>query len=169
MEAGHIGEGQPETSGQGHGGDQSQIQVIVEKQAEQEADDRTAEHSQFTEHVLVGNPLLARLRLGEALAEHHQAVADDRHEEEGDLVLPGERLGQRLPAEDALAGEDDREQAPHDQAAGPTGVEDVQVVRPIAREQRGDQRVDDRLGDPVADGEEEHPPEEALEGGRLAP
>ena len=49
-----------------------------------------AEHAQLAEHVPVGDALLARLRLGEVLAEHHQAVERDRDEEERDLVLPGE-------------------------------------------------------------------------------
>ncbi|MCX7430349.1 MAG: hypothetical protein NTY17_05015 [Planctomycetia bacterium] len=47
-------------------------------------------------------------------------------------------------------------------------MEDVEVVRLLLGKQRGDERIDHGLGDTVADGEEEHAPEEALEGERLA-
>ncbi len=41
-------------------------------------------------------------------------------------------------------------------------------MRPILREQGGHQRVDHRLREPVAHGEQEHAPEQALERRRLA-
>ena len=51
-----------------------------------------------------------------------------------------------------------------DHAGGPGGVQDVQVVRAVVREERGDQRIRHGFEGAVGEGEDEHPAEQAVVG-----
>ena len=56
----------------------------------------------------------------------------------------------------------------NDETAGPSRVQNVEVVRLVGRKERGDEWIDDRVTNPVTDGEQEHPAIQAPEGGVFA-
>jgi hypothetical protein len=106
------------------------------------------------EHRLVGDARGHALGDRELLREHHHAVGDDRQEDQGHLPFPADRAADRL-ADHPVVAHGDRQDAAEDQAAGPSGVQDVQPLGLGVREEGGDDRVDHRLDRPVAQGHDE--------------
>ena len=110
---------------------------------------------ELREHRRIADPRLACLGARKALAKAEQAVNQRRHQEHRHLNQPV-NLPERHPAIDRPAVHQVRHQASRDEAAGPTGVQDIEVVRLLFREKTGNHRVDDRFASSVRDGEQEH-------------
>ena len=161
-EAGGGAEGGQQGGTQAGSQQRGNAQVALEEQRQQGADHRRPHEAEFAQHVAVGNAGGTGFTLGKALAEHHQPVEENRDQKERNLDLPIDCLGGGA-ARHKKAG-----QASQDESARPAGVEDIEVVGLFAGEERGHQRIDHRFRDAIADGEEKHAPEEALECQRLS-
>ena len=160
--AGRRAERRQQRRGDTPGDERRQPEIALEEEGEQGADHGGADETKLAQHVAIGNARTAGLALGKPLAQHHQAVEHHRDEEQRYLYLPGDGLARDAPGHE-VAG-----QAAEDQSPRPAGMQDVEIMCLVLREQGRDERIHDRLGDAVADGEEKHAPEEALEGERLA-
>lgn len=79
----------------------------------------------------------------ELAGEHHQTVGDDGDEDQADLVLP------------VHVAHAERQQTAQHQATRPAGVQDVQPLRLLTGEHRGDHGIDHRFDRPVAQGNDE--------------
>ncbi len=102
------------------------------------------------QHRLVGDSRRHPLGKREFLRDHHQAVGDNRQEDEGHLPLPADRTAGHLAEHPVIAHGDRQDPAQH-QASRPAGVQDVQPLRLRVGEERGDDRIDHRLDRPVAE------------------
>ena len=126
---------------------------VAEEDREQVAGDDRAEDADVLEHLGEGGALLGSFRLREGLAHEHDGVGDGRDEVEGELALPAE-------AHDGT--KQVRGDGADHHAEGPGGVQDVQVVRALLGEDRGDERVGHGFEGAVREGEDEHAPVEEV-------
>ena len=93
-------------------------------------------------------PLADACGLRERLTEERDAVERGRHEEESEL---------HLPAHVHAVAENPADEATDHEAGRPAGMENVQVMRAVVGEERGDQRVGHRFERAVGQGEHERP------------
>ena len=126
---------------------------VTEEDREQVAGDERAEDADVLEHLGEGGALLGGFRLREGLAHEHDRVGDGRDEVEGELSLP---------AEAHHGAEEVGGDGADDHAERPGGVQDVQVVRALLGEDRGDERVGHGFEGAVREGEDEHAPVEEV-------
>ena len=88
------------------------------------------------------------------LAHEHDAIEHGGDEEQRELCLPGHvHLVAQNPAHHGA----------NDKTGRPGGVQNVQVVRTVLREQRGNQRIGNGFKGAVSHGEDEGAPEEETE------
>ena len=126
---------------------------VTEEDREQVAGDERAQDADVLEHLGEGGAFLGGFRLREGLAHEHDRVGDGRDEVERELSLPAE-------AHDGT--EEVGSDGADDHAEGPGGVQDVEVVRALLGEDRGDERVGHGFEGAVREGEDEHAPVEEV-------
>ena len=123
-------------------------QLLLEEKAHQEARDERPQNPHFVKHLADGQALLGRLGLRERLTEERDAVERGRHEEESEL---------HLPAHVHAVPENPADEATDHEAGRPARMENVQVMRAVVGEERGDERVGHRFERAVGQGEHERP------------
>ncbi len=111
-------------------------ELLLEEEAHQEASDERAQDAYFLQHLPDGEAFGGRLGLRESLTEERDAVERGRHEEESEL---------QLPVHVHAVPENPAHEAAEHQAGRPARMENVQVMRAVVGEQRGDQRVGHRF------------------------
>ena len=132
--------------------------MILEEQADEEARHQRTQDADFLKHLTDAESLGRRLGLRERLPEERHAVEHGRHQEESEL---------NLPAHVHAFAENPADEAAKHQTGRPAGVQDVQIMRAVLREQRGDERVRDRLERAVRQGKDERADVEIQVCGRL--
>ena len=126
---------------------------VTEEDREQVAGDERAQDTDVLEHLGEGGAFLGGFRLREGLAHEHDRVGDGRDEVERELSLPAEAHD----GTEEVGGD-----GADDHAEGPGGVQDVEVVRALLGEDRGDERVGHGFEGAVREGEDEHAPVEEV-------
>ena len=111
-------------------------ELFLEEEPDQDARDERAQDSYLLEHLADGEAFGGRLGLRESLTEERDAVERGRHEEESEL---------QLPAHVHAVPENPAHEAAEHEAGRPARMENVQVMRAVVGEERGDQRVGHRF------------------------
>jgi hypothetical protein len=132
----------------------AQLDVADHGVNEQEREqDRRGE---LRQHFAEADPGLARLGARKGLAKHQDAVDQDRQQKHRHLDYPVHLMREGSPLADAAAVHQVRDKAAGDEAARPAGMQDIQIMGLLAREEGRDHRIDDDFAGAVADGEQEH-------------
>src|SRR5207244_9379044 len=118
-----------------------------EEQRQEITGHETADDPDVFEHLRETETLLRGLGLGHLLAEEHDAVEEGRDEVSAELDLP-------TPA----AAEEPADHSAEHEPGRPAGMEDVQIMRAVLREEGRHEGIRDGLQGAVGVGEEEHAP-----------
>ena len=124
-------------------------QRITREQEQEEPSHRRSQNPHFLHHLAQRKTLRRGLRLRKTLPEEHHPVNQCRNQIQTELRLPAPVVPHRQ-----------RDQCPENHPRRPASMQNVQVMRPVVREQRRHQRIRHRFKGPVRQRENKRPREQ---------